>query len=296
MPENAHKCKTCAIIGTDCPACRHYSMYLPRPAPPQEERTCLTCGHVAAGQFCDGCLAVKGGGGPERINWLPRPAQPQEDRSCATCGCSRPGNGWYRVWCAWWGKAIPLGHGEPCEDWKPMAERTCATCVHSLGAVCVMGGIETNPCGGATEPTFEGRPSLWRPRAGVQSVAPVESPPAFLTPEGPCAVDKSWRIATSAVFVAPKFSPDLYGMSMIDLLQRSYGEGNVKERAVTVATWAVEVVRVKEGKVVEYLLDPQWLKGHHTESGAKNAAFKLACLAHPEAEMGDGVEVHARPF
>lgn len=159
-------------------------------------------------------------------------------------------------------------HGDRAEnvhlsEWQPREqERSCATCSH----------LQYHPH------------ALW-PTGGCGP-----KPPDPLTPDEK-KIASAWHAAIRESL--------LFGSSTgyADWLLR---EGNRKEaKAVTSATWIVEVVRVTRdatGKAsVEYILPPQFLTGPQTEEGASRTALLLAAAKGDVS--GDDVEVHVRrPF
>ena len=165
-----------------------------------------------------------------------------------------------------------------------MPERSCATCGHNLhnwakntcGAGCV--GTITHP--------------HWRPRAGVQFVAP--KPGGFI--EGLYRHGATNRTdikgPTAAEF--EKWATEFLGI----------GEGNRKESPMVETTWFVEVVQVDSPDTaagrpnVTYLLAPQFLTGVFTSEQARRRALLLAEAANKGADLtAENVEVHvARPF
>jgi len=265
---------------------------------PEQERRCFSCA------YGDGtaCLRVGQQCGADREHWQWRGCH-----NCATEPCP-------------YADIVPQ-----CPRWtRRMPERSCATCGHNLhnwakntcGAGCV--GTITHP--------------HWRPRAGVQFVAPKA--PYFLTPEGPkfiapkdatgqrdvplrdvvagwcmrclqkpcvCGPPKPGgfieglyrHCATNRTNVAPMTCEDVEKWA-----SKMLGEDNRKETAMC-ETWQVEVVRVdrKTGRVVEYLLHLTTIENIQTDAGARQQALALAIKANPDATFGDDVDVNVRcPF
>ena len=217
---------------------------------PEQERRCFTCA------YGDGtaCLRVGQQCGADREHWQWRGCH-----NCATEPCP-------------YADIVPQ-----CPRWtRRMPERSCATCGHNLhnwakntcGAGCV--GTITHP--------------HWRPRAGVQFVAP--KPGGF--------IEGLYRhCATNRTNVAPMTCEDVEKWA-----SKMLGEDNRKETAMC-ETWQVEVVRVdrKTGRVVEYLLHLTTIENIQTEAGARQQALALAIKANPDATFGDDVDVNVRcPF